>query len=67
MVIRVVILRTDSSDQLTDTCAVLPPAKYKVLKTSSSISREKMLFNTEPPAPVGSPRYQLIRFNGCAA
>ena len=31
IVTRVVILRTDSSDQLTDTCAVVPFGKNKVL------------------------------------
>ena len=62
--IRVVILRCDSSDQLTEMFALSPPAKWSMLCTSSSVSREKIGFSTVPPTLATSPKYQLSRLRG---
>ena len=64
---RVVILRTDSSDQLTDSAIDPPPGSVSVEATWSSVSRENTLVIVVPPTAHGWPRYQLTRLRTCAA
>ena len=63
----VVILRWDSSDQFTDSCAVAPEPNSSVEETVSSTSAEKMLSSRLPDARATGPRYQVSRSTGCAA